>query len=169
MATLMSMLLLLSGCGRRATPAATTPTTTTTTSTTTTTTTTTISTTPTSTTLDATAATAEITTNWQRFFLPTTSIIDRVALLENGAALQQALEQRSTDPLMQQASAVVKSVELTATDRATVTYDVLLNGTVALADSQGTAVLQDGVWKVSADSFCALISLGATDPIPGCS
>jgi hypothetical protein len=28
--------------------------------------------------------------------------------------------------------------------------------------------LQDGVWKVAADSFCALIALGATAPIPGC-
>jgi hypothetical protein len=89
--------------------------------------------------------------------------------LENGASLQQALEQRATDPLQQQASAKVKNVDLTAPDHATVTYDVLLNGTVALADSQGIAVLQEGVWKVSANSFCALISLGATAPIPGCS
>jgi len=58
---------------------------------------------------------------------------------------------------------------LTAPDRATVTYDVLLNGSLALPDAQGIAVLQGGVWKVGAESFCALISLGATGPIPGCS
>lgn len=123
----------------------------------------------TTTTQDVATATAEITTNWERFFLPSTAISDRVALLENGPALQQALEQRSQDPLMLQASATVTQVDLTAPDRATVTYDVSLNGTVALADAQGVAVLQDGVWKVGADSFCALISLGATEPIPGCS
>ena len=123
----------------------------------------------TSTTADVVTTKAAITANWERFFLPTTSIADRVALLENGATLQQALEQRAKDPLQQQASATVKTVELTAPDRATVTYDVSLNGTVALPDAQGTAVLQDGMWKVGAESFCALIVLGATGPIPGCS
>ena len=128
------------------------------------------------TTTDATATTPDVATekatiaaNWARFFLPATSMADRIALLENGATLQQALEQRAKDPLQQQASATVKAVELTAPDRAAVTYDVLLNGSLALPDAQGIAVLQGGVWKVGAESFCALISLGATGPIPGCS
>jgi hypothetical protein len=50
-----------------------------------------------------------------------------------------------------------------------VTYDVALNGQVALPDAQGQAVLQDGVWKVSSASFCSLITIGASAPIPGCS
>ena len=121
------------------------------------------------TTLEPAVTKAVITANWEKFFLPTTSIDDRVALLENGESLRQALVQRAADPLMQQASAKVKSIDLTNSGTATVTYDVFLNGTVALSDSQGTAVLQDGVWKVGAESFCALIILGATGPIPGCS
>jgi hypothetical protein len=121
------------------------------------------------TTVDPVAVKATITANWERFFDHTTAIADRVALLENGPSLQQALEQRSKDPLQQQASAKVKAIELVGTDRASVTYDVLLNGIVALGDSVGYAVFQDGVWKVAAESFCALISLGATAPIPGCS
>ncbi len=121
------------------------------------------------TTSDVATTTSTITANWEKFFLPTTSISDRIALLENGASLQQALEVRSKDPLQQQASAKVKAVELSSPDRASVTYDVLLNGSPALTDALGVAVLQDGVWKVTADSFCALISLGATAPIPGCS
>ncbi len=125
-------------------------------------------TTSTTTTQDPAAAIAEITANWERFFLPTTSIADRVTLLENGTSLQQALAERAKDPLQQQASATVKKVELTSPTQAKVTYDISLNGTVALADSQGFAVVQDGVWKVGADSFCALISLGAAGPIPGC-
>jgi hypothetical protein len=120
------------------------------------------------TTLDGAAVKAQITANWERFFLPSTSISDRAALLENGVTLQAALEQRAKDPLQQQASARVKNIDLDAPGRATVTYDVSLNGEVALPDAQGVAVLQDGVWKVSAESFCALISLGATQPIPGC-
>lgn len=122
-----------------------------------------------STTVNAVAATtATISANWITFFQNTTSIPDRVALLENGPSLQKALEQRAVDPLQQQASAQVVSVALDDATHATVTYNILINGTPALTDAQGTAVLQDGVWKVGADSFCALISLGATAPIPGC-
>ena len=121
------------------------------------------------TTIDLATTKATIIANWEQFFLPTTSIADRVALLENGASFQQALEIRSKDPLQQQASSTVKSIELTAPDRASVTYDVLLNGTIALAGAQGFAVLQSGIWKVGAESFCALVGLGARDPIPGCS
>jgi hypothetical protein len=124
---------------------------------------------PSTTTVDAAAIKAQITANWERFFLPSTSIADRTSLLQNGIALRAALEQRAKDPLQQQASAKVTSIDLDAPGHAVVTYYVSLNGAVALPDAQGVAVLQDGVWKVSADSFCALISLGATEPIPGCS
>ncbi len=122
-----------------------------------------------STTIDAAAATAQITANWQRFFDHTTALADREALLENGPSYAAALITRSKDPLQAQASATVKSVALTAGDRATVTYDVSLNGAVALPDAQGEAVRQGGVWKVSAQSFCSLVTLGAASPVPGCS
>ena len=122
----------------------------------------------TSTTQDASATIAAITANWVKFFASTSSIDDRVALLEDGESLRAALEQRAQDPLMGQATATVDDVELSGPTQATVTYDVLLSGAVALPKAQGTAVLQDGVWKVGAASFCALVSLGATAPIPGC-
>lgn len=121
-----------------------------------------------STTVDVAVTTAAISANWITFFQNTTSIPDRVALLENGPSLQKAVEQRAVDPLQRQASARVVSVALDDATHATVTYDILLNGTPALTDAQGRSVLQDGVWKVGADSFCALIGLGATAPIPGC-
>jgi hypothetical protein len=172
LAVLATALLLVTACGKRSAGRSTTTVATTATvpDTTTADTTTTVpeTTAVTSTTVDHTTSIATITANWEEFFLPTTSIDDRVALLENGESLRQALVLRAADPLQQQASAKVKKVELTAPDRATVTYDVSLNGVVALADSQGTAVLQAGVWKVGAESFCALVSLGATGPIPGC-
>lgn len=122
----------------------------------------------TSTTADDATTVAVITSNWETFFAPTSSIDDRLALLEDGESLRAALEQRAQDPLMGQATATVLAVELTGDGHATVTYNVLLGGTVALPNAQGTAVLQDGVWKVGAASFCALITLGATAPIPGC-
>jgi hypothetical protein len=172
LAVLASALLLVTACGRRtgSSTGTTVASTTTSVSTTSSAATTTPATTAaaTTTTLDVAAAKAAITANWQTFFLPTTSIDDRVRLLERGESLRQALTQRAADPLMQQASAKVTAVELTGADRATVTYDVFLNGAPALTASQGTAVLEGGVWKVGADSFCALISLGATTPLPGC-
>jgi hypothetical protein len=118
------------------------------------------------TTVDAKAA---IAANWEKFFSPSQTIQEREALLENGATYEQALIQRSNDPRQATASAKVKLVELTPPDRATVTYDVYLGDTLALPDAQGFAVLQDGVWKVSGESFCALMTLASTDPVPGCS
>jgi len=119
-------------------------------------------------TIDAAAARAEITANWETFFRAASTIAERESLLENGSQYVAALTQRSKDPLQAQASAKVTAVQVTGPDRATVTYDVSLNGNVALPGAQGIAVLQDGVWKVSAQSFCSLVSLGATGPIPGC-
>jgi hypothetical protein len=121
------------------------------------------------TTMDVAAATAAITTNWERFFDAGTPLAERESLLENGPAYEQALVMRSGDPLQAQASAKVRSVTITDATHADVVYDVLLSGTPALEGSPGVAVLQDGVWKVSADSFCSLVTLGASGPVPGCS
>jgi hypothetical protein len=120
------------------------------------------------TTIDVAAATAAITANWERFFDAGTPILEREALLENGSSFEQALVMRSADPLQAQASAKVSSVTITDATHADVVYDVLLSGNPALQGSQGVAVLQDGVWKVSSDSFCSLVTLGASAPVPGC-
>lgn len=119
-------------------------------------------------TIDVAAARVEITANWEKFFRAASTVAAREALLENGSQYVDALTQRSKDPLQARASARVTAVEVTGPDRATVTYDVSLDGNVALPGAQGIAVFQDGVWKVSAQSFCSLVSLGATGPIPGC-
>ena len=68
-----------------------------------------------------------------------------------------------------QASAKVTRVTFTTLTQATVAYDVYLNGAVALPNAEGTAVLEGGVWKIAQASFCSLVSLGASGPIPGCS
>jgi hypothetical protein len=118
---------------------------------------------------DEAAAQAQIIANWEKFFTPGTSVDERVALLQDGSALRAAIEQSATNPLQQQASAKVTQVTFTSPTEATVTYDVYLNGTVALPNSQGMAVLEGGTWKVAQQSFCSLISLGVSGPIPGCS
>jgi len=108
---------------------------------------------------------------WERFFSASTPLADRESLLEHGATYHDALVMRSKDPLQAQASAHVKNVELASLDAITaaVTFDVLLNGQVALPDAAGTAVKEGGEWKVSGTSFCSLVTLGATAPVPGCS
>jgi hypothetical protein len=118
---------------------------------------------------DEAAAQAQIIANWEKFFTPGTSVDERVALLQDGSALRAAIEQSATNPLQQQARAKVTQVTFTSPTEATVTYDVYLNGTVALPNSQGMAVLEGGTWKVAQQSFCSLISLGVSGPIPGCS
>jgi hypothetical protein len=112
---------------------------------------------------------AQITANWQEFFQPGTPIEQRIALLQNGESLRAAIEQNQSNPLQQQVSAKVTNVTLDSPTQATVTYDVSLSGQVALPAAQGMAVLENGTWKVSQGSFCSLISLAATGPIPGCS
>jgi hypothetical protein len=123
----------------------------------------------TTTTMEAATAIAQITENWETFFHAGTPLAEREALLEDGAQYVEALTVRATDPLQAQASAVVHDVTLNDATHAHVTYDVILGETVALPAAEGNAVLQDGTWKVSAESFCSLIALGASEPIPGCS
>jgi anaerobic selenocysteine-containing dehydrogenase len=115
------------------------------------------------------AAVAKITENWETFFSKDTPASQKLALLQDGSKLQQAIAIFSSDPRLKQASAKVVKVEMTSSDQATVTYDILLNGATALPNAQGTAILQDGTWKVSDASFCALAALGHSGVIPGCS
>lgn len=122
----------------------------------------------TSTTIDTGAAITIITQNWERFFLAGTPLAERETLLEDGSRYAEALSGRATDPLQAQASAKVRRVDVIDGQHARVVYDVLLGGTVALPAAEGNAVFQDRTWKVSAESFCSLISLGASAPIPGC-
>ena len=68
-----------------------------------------------------------------------------------------------------QVQAKVTKVEFTSATGADVTYTLTLKGATALPDASGSAVEQDGTWKVSAKTLCALVQLsGNASPIPGC-
>lgn len=120
---------------------------------------------------DPAAAKQQITTNWQKFFAPDTPEATAASLLQNADKLQQALAIAAKAKTGgTKTSANVKSVTFTSPTEATVTYDLLVNGTVALAGSTGKAVLVDGTWKVSQTTFCTLTALAASGkPVPGCS
>ncbi|WP_175431685.1 hypothetical protein [Streptomyces hawaiiensis] len=118
---------------------------------------------------DRAAAEAEIRQNWQKFFDPKTSAEDKQAVLENGDRMGPVLQAFSGDERGGQVQAKVTKVEFTSATGADVTYTLTLKGATALPDASGSAVEQDGTWKVSAKTLCALVQLsGNASPIPGC-
>ncbi|GLW46247.1 hypothetical protein Stsp02_19090 [Streptomyces sp. NBRC 14336] len=120
---------------------------------------------------DAAAAEQEIKQNWQRFFDPKTSMADKQTVLENGEQMAPVLQAFSGDERGGQVGAQVTEIAFTSPSEADVTYTLTLNGATALPDASGTAVEQDGTWKVSAKTLCALVQLsgnGSASPVPGC-
>jgi hypothetical protein len=69
-------------------------------------------------------------------------------------------------PLANGIGAKVTAVTLTSATTATVTYAITAGGTALLSNQKGTAVYQDGVWKVGSPSLCGLFKLipGGTVP-----
>lgn len=115
------------------------------------------------------SATSQITTNWQAFFSAQTPTSQRVSLLEDGSQFQSVIQAQAGGGLASQASAKVVKVTINSPSQATVKYDILLNGTPALSNQTGTAVYQDGTWKVGVTSFCGLLTLengGKTSGLP---
>jgi hypothetical protein len=108
------------------------------------------------------AAVAEITTNWEKFFNASTPLSQRVALLENGSSFSSAIDSFSKLPLANGIGAKVTGVTVTSATMATVTYSIVSGSTTLLGGQSGTAVYQDGTWKVGDASLCNLFKL-----IPG--
>ncbi|WP_367324220.1 hypothetical protein [Streptomyces sp. HUAS ZL42] len=120
---------------------------------------------------DPAAAEQEIRQNWQKFFDPKTSTKDKQAVLENGEQMGPVLQAFSGDKRGGQVQAKVEKVEFTKPTEANVTYTLTLNGQTALPGASGTAVEQDGTWKVSVSTLCALVALSgdaSQSPAPGC-
>ncbi|MEG3629196.1 hypothetical protein [Streptomyces poriticola] len=120
---------------------------------------------------DRAAAEAEVRENWQTFFDPETTLEEKQLLLENGEQMAPVLEAFSGDERGGQVEAEVTGVEFTSPTEADVTYTLTLQGATALPDASGTAVEQNGIWKVSANTLCALVQLsgnGTASPVPGC-
>jgi hypothetical protein len=116
------------------------------------------------------SAVAQITTNWNAFFNPATPNSKRVALLENGSTYSSAIKAFSASPLASAVTSKVDSVNVTSSTEATVKYDLSALGTTVAKGASGTAVLQDGTWKVGDTVFCGLLSeaksAGLSIPIP---
>lgn len=110
------------------------------------------------------ATTAAVTDAFVKFFDSTTPPDQKIALVENGQAFAPTINAQAGSPMAQGTTATVSHVALTAPDRAAVTYTILLNGSPALQDQAGWAVKADETWKVSQETFCALLTLQGNPP-----
>ena len=104
-------------------------------------------------------ATAQITTNWEAFFDGKTSAAKKISLLQNGQKFASVINAQAGSGLAGSAGAKVTAVVVNSPTKATVSYDITLSGTTALANQTGTAVYQNGTWKVGDVSFCQLLKL----------
>ena len=112
------------------------------------------------------AAAAQITANWEKFFSSSTSLSERVALLQNGSDFSSAISDLSKLPLASGIGAKVTGVTVNSATSATVTYNLVSGSTTLLAGQKGTAVYQDGTWKVGDASLCALFKLVPGGTVP---
>jgi hypothetical protein len=109
---------------------------------------------------------AQIKANWEAFFNGKTPAAKKISLLQNGQKFASVITAQAGSGLASSAGAKVKAVVLNSSTKATVAYDILLNGSTALANQTGTAVYEGGTWKVGDVSFCQLLKLenGGTAP-----
>src|SRR5215469_9620970 len=103
------------------------------------------------------AATAAITANWEKFFNASTPTSQRVALLQNGSAFAGAINGLSH--LVSGLGATVTSVTVNSPTSAVVKYNLTASGSTLLSGETGTAVYDNGTWKVGDASLCALLKL----------
>jgi hypothetical protein len=116
-----------------------------------------------STTSSTAADKAQIKSAYEKFFSGETSVSDRVALLQNGSTFEGVIRGFASLPLAKNVSVTVSSVTLQGPNNAKVVYTVKLGG-AALPKLTGTAVRQNGVWKVGNASLCKLVSMQGSTP-----
>src|SRR5580693_8084968 len=124
---------------------------------------------PASTPAGGTAAMSAVSTNWEAFFNAKTPVSKRVSLLQDGSQFQSIIQSQAGSGLAALATAKVTHVTVSSPTQATVTYNILVSGTPELKNQTGTAVLQNGTWKVGVSSFCGLLTLengGKTSGLP---
>jgi hypothetical protein len=112
------------------------------------------------------AAAAQISANWEKFFNSSTSLSERVALLQNGSNFSSAISALSKLPLASGIGAKVTGVMLNSATSATVTYNLVSGSTTLLGGQKGTAVYEDGTWKVGDASLCNLFKLVPGGTLP---
>jgi hypothetical protein len=100
---------------------------------------------------------------YQKFFSGQTSVADREDALENGSRFKSVIQAFASNPLAKNVNVTVTSVTLEGANDAKVVYIVKL-GSVGLPKQTGTAVRQNGTWKVGDASLCKLVGLQGSTP-----
>ena len=106
---------------------------------------------------------AQIKSAYEKFFSGQTSVPDREAVLQDGAKFKSVIQAFASNPLAKNVSVTVASVKPQGSNGAKVVYIVKLGG-VGLPKQVGTAVLQNGTWKVGYASLCKLVALQGSTP-----
>jgi hypothetical protein len=106
---------------------------------------------------------AQIKTAYEKFFSSKTSVTDRVAVLQNGSRFKGLVTSFASNPLAKNVSATVSSVTLHGVNKAKVVYVVKFAGS-SLPRQTGSAVRQNGTWKVADASLCKLVALQGSTP-----
>jgi hypothetical protein len=104
-------------------------------------------------------AKALITANWEAFFNGKTDAAKKISVLQNGDKFSAIIKAQAGSGLASSAGAKVTAVVVNSATSATVSYNITLGGATALANQTGTAVYEDGIWKVGDISFCQLLKL----------
>lgn len=109
---------------------------------------------------------ARISHAFSTFFAGDTSVHTRARLLQDAAALRPALRRLSAQDSWQGTSVKVEHVVLADASHAIVTYSLIRHAKAILAHQHGQAVLVDGSWKVATPSFCVILALRGSAPVP---
>ena len=105
----------------------------------------------------------QIIKSYETFFAGKTPVAKRVALLQDGQRYKALVTSFANNPLAKNVNVKVSSVTVQGPNSAKVVYTVKL-GSAGLPKQTGTAVRQNGVWKVGDASLCKLVALQGSTP-----
>ncbi|MFC8432856.1 hypothetical protein [Streptomyces sp. NPDC057253] len=105
---------------------------------------------------DPERAEQDIREAWTVLFAPGSSLDERSAVVEDGEENALMIDNLFRDPSGSKLRAEVTSVSYTSDVSAEVAYDLGLDDRRLDTGGPGTAVLQDGRWKVGLRTVCAL-------------
>jgi len=112
----------------------------------------------------------KITAAYADFFNPSKPLSEKTALLESGNTIASCLQTQNTNPQLKSlGGAQVVDVTLQGSGKANLTFNLVgpTQGTgpaptLTPAPFNGTAVKQNGTWKVTLQTFNYLLGLGGT-------
>ena len=111
------------------------------------------------------AAVAQITTNWEKFFASSTPVSEKVTLLQNGNLFSGG-HQRPDQPACERARRQGHRRDGELPHLGHRDLQPHRRRIVLLSGQTGTAVYENGVWKVGDASLCGLLKLvpGGSEP-----